>query len=225
MPEGRVIAIGAVGVGVLGGAVHRLSVCASPPPPPHSRTGARSRDSGSPPPRSPPPGRARDGFSCSVGRWSACWPPCWREARRSRPDWCSRRLPWRRAASLRWARSSSGRPSSTVRWPPDERRMVLLPWILVSWLWGLRGLLPTRASPEWRAWLAAGLALAYVPASLVLPPPGGYSVYYYLTVLFADLVLLLVATRLLVGQAERLTGLVTAAIGVSIAALVVGRVL
>jgi hypothetical protein len=220
VPEGRVIAIGAVGVGVLGGACIACR-CASPPA---LADWAALSGLGFATAALAPPGRARDGLvfggamvgvlaamlaggatlaaglvfatlAVAAGRQPALGPVV-------------------SGAPLFYGALAAGRATDGA-----------LPWILVSWLWGLRGLLPTRASPEWRAWLAAGLALAYVPASLVLPSRGAYSGYYYLTVLFADLVLLLVATRLLVGQAERLTGLVTAAIGVSIAALVVGRVL
>jgi hypothetical protein len=58
-----------------------------------------------------------------------------------------------------------------------------------------------------------------------LPAYRGYSEFYFLTVLFADLALLALATRVLVGRGDGVSGLASMAIGVSVIALVAGRVL
>jgi hypothetical protein len=98
-----------------------------------------------------------------------------------------------------------------------------VPWALATWLFALRAVVASEAGAM--RWVAATLALAYVPASLLLPARGAYTGYYFLIVLFADLALLLVGTRLLLGRRERLVGFVNTALSVSIAALVAGRVL
>jgi hypothetical protein len=99
-----------------------------------------------------------------------------------------------------------------------------VPWALATWLFALRTAVSSEVSGVTR-WVAATLALAYVPASLLLPARSAYTGYYFLTVLFADLALLVVGTRLLVGRIERLVGFVNTALSVTVVALVVGRVL
>jgi len=115
-------------------------------------------------------------------------------------------------APLYYGALAAGRPAEGV-----------LPWAFTAWLFAVGTLLPSPHEAR-SPWIPAALALAFVPASLLLPGHA-YSGYYYLTVLFADLALLIVATRLLVGRLDQLKGLVNIAIGVCVLALVVGRVL
>lgn len=115
-------------------------------------------------------------------------------------------------APLYYGALAAGRPAAGV-----------LPWAFVAWLVAVGTLLPGPGEAGNR-WIPAAFALAFVPTSLLLPARA-YSGYYYLTVLFADLALLIVATRLFVGRLDQLKALVNIAIGVCITALVVGRVL
>ena len=95
----------------------------------------------------------------------------------------------------------------------------IVPWILVSWLGVVNGLVSRQENS-----LAAGLALAFVPVSLVLPARSGYGAPYFLVGLFAQLAVLAVGTRLLVGRKDRLTPLLTGARVVGMIALVAGRI-
>ncbi len=101
----------------------------------------------------------------------------------------------------------------------------LIPWTLAAWLQLVRTLVDdvaTRRTPH--PWLAAALAIGFIPASLLLPARAGYGMPYFLLALFAQLAVLVVATRLIVGRTDRLSALLTAAMVVGLVALVAGRV-
>jgi 4-hydroxybenzoate polyprenyltransferase len=117
----------------------------------------------------------------------------------------------------------------------------VLPWTLATWIALVRELVADlRAEPEDRARgrrtlpvrmgrsrasaVTVGLALAFVPGSLILPARAGYGGAYFLVALFAQLAVLVVATRLLVGRMDRLTELVNGAMAIGLLALVAGRV-
>lgn len=95
----------------------------------------------------------------------------------------------------------------------------MLPWLLASWIQAVRELLDARATG-----LAATFALAFVPVSLLLPARSGYAAPFFLVGLFAQLALLVVGTRLIVGRMERVVGLLNGARVVGLVALVAGRV-
>jgi len=66
--------------------------------------------------------------------------------------------------------------------------------------------------------------VAFVPASLVLPYVARYHGAYYVLALFAQLTVLLVASRLITGKMERNSLLLKGAMIVGIVSLVAGRV-
>jgi hypothetical protein len=72
--------------------------------------------------------------------------------------------------------------------------------------------------------LSAILALAFIPASLILPARGGYGMAYFLVALFAQLAVLVTAARLIVGRTDRVSALLKGAMVVGAVALVAGRV-
>src|SRR5436853_287448 len=78
---------------------------------------------------------------------------------------------------------------------------------------------PRRASV-----VAAGLAAAFVPLSLALPVEAHYHGAYFLIALFAQLVVLAVASRLFAGRTQGNSRLLKGAMLVGIVALVAGRV-
>ena len=94
-----------------------------------------------------------------------------------------------------------------------------LPWLLASWIQAVREMLEARATG-----LAATLALLFVPVSLLLPARSGYAAPFFLVAMFAQLALLVVGTRLIVGRMDRLTGLLNGARIVGLVALIAGRV-
>src|SRR5207248_8896344 len=72
--------------------------------------------------------------------------------------------------------------------------------------------------------VAAGLAAAFVPLSLALPAAAHYRGAYFLIALFAQLVVLAVASRLFTGRTQGNSRLLKGAMLVGIVALVAGRV-
>jgi hypothetical protein len=119
------------------------------------------------------------------------------------------------ALPLMYGALAAGRPGEGI-----------LPWTLAAWALLVRGLIEdVERGPRSRLGAtAAVLALGFVPASLVWPARAGYGSAYFLVAMFADLALLAVATRLLVGRVERLTVLVNGAMALGLIALVAGKV-
>jgi len=73
--------------------------------------------------------------------------------------------------------------------------------------------------------VAAGIAAAaFVPLSLILPLRAHYGAAYYLFALPAQMAILIAATRLLLGQTDRIARLLKAAMVAGLMALVAGRV-
>jgi 4-hydroxybenzoate polyprenyltransferase len=72
--------------------------------------------------------------------------------------------------------------------------------------------------------IAAGAALLFVPASLLLPLRAGYGGAYFLIALLAQMAVLLAATWMLLGRVERVSPILKVAMVVGLAALVAGKV-
>jgi len=100
----------------------------------------------------------------------------------------------------------------------------LVPWTLASWLALVRGLAADAERQPGRPWLTIVLAIGFVPVSLLLPARAGYRGAYFVLAIFAQLAVLVVATRLIVGRSERLGLLLKGAMAVGLVALVAGRV-
>jgi len=117
----------------------------------------------------------------------------------------------------------------------------LVPWILAAWIHLVREIvkdiddqagdrtlgrrtLPLVLGTRRASVVAAGLAAAFVPLSLVLPAQAHYHGSYYLIALFAQLVVLAVASRLFTGRTQRNSRLLKGAMLLGIVALVAGRV-
>src|SRR5207247_11173279 len=90
-------------------------------------------------------------------------------------------------------------------------------------LWGRRAL-PVVIGARATARLAAWLCVGFVPASLALPFAARYRAAYYLIALFAQLAVLLVASRLIAGKLDRNGLLLKGAMIVGIVALVAGKI-
>src|SRR5438034_687564 len=117
----------------------------------------------------------------------------------------------------------------------------VVPWALAAWLHLVREIvkdlgdeagdrllarrtLPITLGSRGAALIAAALGVAFVPASLVLPYVARYHGAYYVLALFAQLTVLLVASRLITGKMERNSLLLKGAMIVGIVSLVAGRV-
>jgi geranylgeranylglycerol-phosphate geranylgeranyltransferase len=117
----------------------------------------------------------------------------------------------------------------------------IVPWILAAWIHLVREIvkdiddqagdrtlgrstLPLALGTRRASVVAAGLAAAFVPLSLVLPARAHYHGSYFLIALFAQLIVLAVASRLFTGRTQRNSRLLKGAMLVGIAALVAGRV-
>ena len=117
----------------------------------------------------------------------------------------------------------------------------LVPWILAAWIHLVREIvkdiddqagdrtlgrrtLPLVLGTRRATVVAAGLAAAFVPLSLVLPAQAHYHGSYYFIALFAQLVVLAVASRLFTGRTQRNSRLLKGAMLLGIVALVAGRV-
>ncbi|MGH7606905.1 MAG: UbiA family prenyltransferase, partial [Gemmatimonadales bacterium] len=117
----------------------------------------------------------------------------------------------------------------------------IVPWILAAWLhlareivkdvedepgdeavgrWTLPILVGRRAAQI----IAAGIALLFVPASVMLPRAAGYGGAYFLIALLAQMAVLIAATWLLLGRVDRVSLLLKSAMVVGLVALVAGKV-
>jgi len=123
----------------------------------------------------------------------------------------------------------------------DRPAAGVVPWTLAAWVHLVREIvkdlddergdralgrrtLPIHFGTRRAGLVAAVLALAFVPLSLVLPARAHYGGAYYLIALFAQLAVLVVAARLFVGRTGRNTVLLKGAMLVGIVALVAGRI-
>jgi len=117
----------------------------------------------------------------------------------------------------------------------------IVPWILAAWIHLVREIvkdiddqagdrtlgrrtLPLVFGARRASLVAAGLAAAFVPLSLALPAEAHYHGAYFLIALFAQLVVLAVASRLFTGRTQGNSRLLKGAMLVGIVALVAGRV-
>ena len=117
----------------------------------------------------------------------------------------------------------------------------IVPWILAAWIHLVREIvkdiddqagdqtlgrrtLPLVLGARPASLVAAGLAAAFVPLSLALPAAVHYRGAYFLIALFAQLVVLAVASRLFTGRTQGNSRLLKGAMLVGIVALVAGRV-
>jgi len=117
----------------------------------------------------------------------------------------------------------------------------LVPWTLAAWLHLMREIvkdvddepgdrvigrrtLPVAIGSRGAALVAAALGLAFVPLSLALPFAARYRGAYYVVAVFAQLAVLLVASRLITGRMGRNSSLLKGAMIVGMVALVAGRV-
>lgn len=72
--------------------------------------------------------------------------------------------------------------------------------------------------------VAAGVALLFVPASLLLPRAAGYGGAYFLIALVAQMAVLIAATWLLLGRVRGVSALLKSAMVVGLGALVAGKI-
>src|SRR5205823_12484765 len=117
----------------------------------------------------------------------------------------------------------------------------VVPWALAAWLHLMREIvkdvgdeagdrllgrhtLPIVLGARGAALVAAALGIAFVPLSLALPLAAHYRGAYYVVALFAQLTVLLVASRLITGNMTRNGLLLKGAMIVGIVSLVAGRV-
>jgi hypothetical protein len=73
-------------------------------------------------------------------------------------------------------------------------------------------------------WVSTALSLGFIPTSFVLPARAGYGGAYFLVALFAQLAVLVAAARLIVGRVDGLGRLLKDAMGISVVAMIAGRV-
>lgn len=123
----------------------------------------------------------------------------------------------------------------------DRSATGLVPWSLAAWIHLVREVvkdlddvagdralgrrtLPIALGARRAELIAATLAAAFVPLSLALPAQAHYGGAYFLVALFAQLAVLVVASRLFSGRAQRNSLLLKGAMLVGIVALVAGRV-
>jgi len=115
----------------------------------------------------------------------------------------------------------------------------LVPWILAAWLHFAREIvkdvedeagdraigrrtLPIAAGRRPAMVVAAGIALLFVPASLLLPMNDDYAGAYFLFALPAQMAVLVAATWLLLARVERVSTLLKGAMVIGLVALVMG---
>ncbi|HVH66524.1 MAG TPA: geranylgeranylglycerol-phosphate geranylgeranyltransferase [Gemmatimonadales bacterium] len=118
----------------------------------------------------------------------------------------------------------------------------IVPWILAGWIHLVREIvkdvddqegdralgrrtLPLVLGPRRATVIAAVLAAVFVPLSLALPAWANYRGAYFLIALFAQLVVLAVASRLFSGRIKGNSRLLKGAMLVGMVALVAGRVI
>lgn len=117
----------------------------------------------------------------------------------------------------------------------------VVPWVLAAWLHLVREVvkdvedeagdrtigrrtLPIALGRRPALVVAAGVALLFVPASLLLPRNAGYGAAYFLIALLAQMAVMVAATWLLLGKVERVSALLKGAMVIGLAALVAGKV-
>jgi len=117
----------------------------------------------------------------------------------------------------------------------------VVPWVLAAWLHLAREIvkdvedeagdraigrrtLPIVVGGRPAQVVAAGVALLFVPASLLLPRLAAYGGAYFLIALPAQMLVLLAATWLILGRVERVSTLLKASMVVGLVALVAGKV-
>jgi geranylgeranylglycerol-phosphate geranylgeranyltransferase len=117
----------------------------------------------------------------------------------------------------------------------------LVPWVLGAWLHLAREIvkdvedesgdraigrrtLPIAVGRRPAEVVAAGAALLFVPASLLLPRSAGYGGAYFLIALLAQMAVMIAAVWLMLGRVERVSLLLKSAMIVGIVALVAGKV-
>ena len=116
----------------------------------------------------------------------------------------------------------------------------MVPWILAAWLHFVREVvkdvedepgdraihrrtLPIAVGRRPAMVVAAGAALLFVPASLLLPKHDGYTGAYFLIALPAQMAALLAATWLLLGKVDRVSTLLKGAMVIGVVALIMGK--
>jgi len=117
----------------------------------------------------------------------------------------------------------------------------VVPWVLAAWLHLAREIvkdvedeagdraigrrtLPVVVGRRPAQVVAAGVALLFVPASLLLPRLAAYGGAYFLIALPAQMAVLIAATWLILGRVERVSTLLKASMVVGLVALVAGKV-
>jgi len=122
----------------------------------------------------------------------------------------------------------------------DRPAAGIVPWILAAWLHFVREVvkdledepgdraihrrtLPITVGRRPAMVIAAGAALLFVPASLLLPKSAGYTGAYFLIALPVQMAVLLAATWLLIGKVERVSALLKGAMVIGVVALIMGK--
>jgi geranylgeranylglycerol-phosphate geranylgeranyltransferase len=122
----------------------------------------------------------------------------------------------------------------------DRPMLGVVPWVLAAWLHFVREIvkdvedetgdraigrrtLPITVGQRAALVIAAGVALLFVPASLLLPWGAGYGRAYFVIALLADTAVLLAATWLLLGNVRRVSTLLKVAMVIGLIALVAGK--
>ena len=117
----------------------------------------------------------------------------------------------------------------------------VVPWVLAAWVHLAREIvkdvedeagdraigrrtLPIVVGRRPAQVVAAGVALLFVPASLLLPRLAAYGGAYFLIALPAQMAVLIAATWLILGRVERVSALLKIAMVVGLVALVAGKV-
>jgi 4-hydroxybenzoate polyprenyltransferase len=117
----------------------------------------------------------------------------------------------------------------------------VVPWVLAAWLHLAREIvkdvedeagdrtigrrtLPIVVGRRPAQVVAAGVALLFVPASLLLPRFAAYGGAYFLIALPAQMAVLIAGTWLILGRVERVSALLKIAMVVGLVALVAGKI-
>ena len=117
----------------------------------------------------------------------------------------------------------------------------IVPWVLAAWLHLAREIvkdvedetgdraigrrtLPIAVGVRPAQAVTAGVALLFVPASLLLPRVAGYGGVYFLIALPAQMAVLIAATWLLLGRVQRVSLLLKVSMVIGLVALVAGKV-
>jgi geranylgeranylglycerol-phosphate geranylgeranyltransferase len=120
-------------------------------------------------------------------------------------------------------------------------RAGVVPWVLAAWLHVAREIvkdvedetgdraigrrtLPIAVGVRPAQVVAAGVALLFVPASLLLPRLAGYGGAYFLIALPAQMAVLVAATWLVLGRVARVSLLLKVSMVIGLIALVAGKV-